>query len=84
MKLTLRKTSYVVYGFCFVVIALLSAIGEIGSVGMESVIDWVLVGWLASYASIFILLVGGSAYSASKEFLKITRMLSVKVPKESV
>lgn len=59
MDLTLRKTSYVVYGLCFVVIAILSAIGEIGTVSMKEVVDWVVVAWLSGYASIVILLVGG-------------------------
>lgn len=67
LVLTLRKTSCVVYAFSFFVIALLSASGEIGNVSMKEVVDWVLAAWLSGYASIVILLIGGTVHTAFKE-----------------
>lgn len=68
MNFTLWKISCVVYGISFAVIALLSAYGEIGTAGIKSTTDWFLVGWLAGYVSILILLFGGTARAAYREF----------------
>lgn len=80
MKLTLRGVSCTVYGLSFVVIALLSLSGAVGSVGMQTVVDWVLVSWLAGYASILVLLVGGTARAVFREIINIAE----KVRKETV
>lgn len=76
MNFTLWKISCVVYGISFAVIALLSASGVIGVVGIKSTVDWVLVAWLTSYASIAILLVGGTVHSAFNALRSITNIES--------
>lgn len=70
MRFTLRRVCCGVYSFSFLVIALLSACGALGTGGIQSIVDWVLVAWLSGYASIVILLAGGTFHWGFKEVFK--------------
>lgn len=60
MNLTLGRVSTAVYGLCFVIVAGMAVAGKVGSVDLTSTVGWVLVGWLAGYKAILVMLVGGT------------------------
>ncbi|WP_166256257.1 hypothetical protein [Marinobacter salicampi] len=77
MNWTLGKVSTAVYVTSFVIVAMMAAYGQLGSVNLTTTVGWVLVAWLAAYQTIFTLLVGGTfrwvALQINQAFFKPSR-----------
>jgi len=72
-NVALKKVTITVYAVSLVLTWLLALFGQLGSgsLSLYSVTDWVLAGWLAGYATIVVLLVGGTVHWTLKDALPL-------------
>lgn len=66
---TLTQVASAVYALSLAVTVLCAMAGQLGSLSLATVTGWVLAAWLAGYATIALLLVGGTVHWFVKDVL---------------
>ncbi|MBU2952325.1 hypothetical protein [Marinobacter sp. F3R08] len=62
-----------VYGLSVLLVLAFSVAGQLGSLSLFSGNGWFIVGWLAGYLTIAVLLVGGTAHWVFTEAMPLIR-----------
>lgn len=70
-SVTLTKVTIAVYAVSLSLTWVLALLGQLGSLSPYSVTGWVLAGWLAGYATLGVLLVGGTLHWILKDALPL-------------